>query len=80
MCLECFGGPGRVRTVDLFHAMEARSQLRHRPTQHVVHFENSISASEPRLAFQLPSTSVLRVSSTSKPVGNKTIGFNAIAS
>ncbi len=28
----CFGGPGRVRTVDLFHAMEARSQLRHRPT------------------------------------------------
>ena len=31
-CLERFGGPGRVRTVDLFHAMEARSQLRHRPT------------------------------------------------
>ena len=28
---EKFGGPGRVRTVDLFHAMEARSQLRHRP-------------------------------------------------
>ena len=28
---EGFGGPGRVRTVDLFHAMEARSQLRHRP-------------------------------------------------
>jgi hypothetical protein len=27
-----FGGPGRVRTDDLFHAMEARSQLRHRPT------------------------------------------------
>src|ERR1035438_2524451 len=25
------GGPERVRTVDLFHAMEARSQLRHRP-------------------------------------------------
>ena len=24
-------GPGRIRTVDLFHAMEARSQLRHRP-------------------------------------------------
>src|SRR5438132_1133918 len=31
-CLKGFGGPGRVRTVDLFHAMEARSQLRHRPT------------------------------------------------
>ena len=28
---EKFGGPGRVRTVDLLHAMEARSQLRHRP-------------------------------------------------
>jgi hypothetical protein len=26
-----FGGPGEVRTPDLFHAMEARSQLRHRP-------------------------------------------------
>ena len=32
-CLKRFGGPGRVRTVDLFHAMEARSQLRHRPTR-----------------------------------------------
>src|SRR5205807_4311159 len=29
---EVFGGPGRDRTDDLFHAMEARSQLRHRPT------------------------------------------------
>ena len=29
---EKFGGPGRDRTDDLFHAMEARSQLRHRPT------------------------------------------------
>ena len=27
------GGPGRDRTDDLFHAMEARSQLRHRPTK-----------------------------------------------
>ena len=25
---ELFGGPERVRTVDLFHAMEARFQLR----------------------------------------------------
>ena len=25
------GGPGEIRTHDLFHAMEARSQLRHRP-------------------------------------------------
>src|SRR5580698_5663962 len=30
--LKEFGGPGRDRTDDLFHAMEARSQLRHRPT------------------------------------------------
>jgi hypothetical protein len=29
---QLFGGPGRDRTDDLFHAMEARSQLRHRPT------------------------------------------------
>src|SRR5208283_4001773 len=28
-----FGGPGEIRTHDLFHAMEARSQLRHRPTR-----------------------------------------------
>jgi hypothetical protein len=27
-----FGGPGRDRTDDLFHAVEARSQLCHRPT------------------------------------------------
>src|SRR5271170_6151869 len=32
MLLSGFGGPGRDRTDDLFHAMEARSQLRHRPT------------------------------------------------
>jgi hypothetical protein len=31
-CLKRFGGPGEIRTHDLFHAMEARSQLRHRPT------------------------------------------------
>src|SRR5437588_8820751 len=29
---KLYGGPGRDRTGDLFHAMEARSQLRHRPT------------------------------------------------
>jgi hypothetical protein len=32
VCRELFGGPDRDRTDDLFHAMEARSQLRHRPT------------------------------------------------
>lgn len=30
--LISFGGPEGIRTLDLFHAMEARSQLRHRPT------------------------------------------------
>ena len=30
--IDLFGGPDRDRTDDLFHAMEARSQLRHRPT------------------------------------------------
>jgi hypothetical protein len=29
---ELLVGTGRDRTDDLFHAMEARSQLRHRPT------------------------------------------------
>ena len=32
MIARLFGGPDRDRTDDLFHAMEARSQLRHRPT------------------------------------------------
>lgn len=31
-----FGGPEGIRTLDLFHAMEARSQLRHRPTLQTV--------------------------------------------
>jgi len=31
-CRRFIGGPDRDRTDDLFHAMEARSQLRHRPT------------------------------------------------
>ncbi len=30
--IEIIGGPDRDRTDDLFHAMEARYQLRHRPT------------------------------------------------
>src|SRR5581483_12267743 len=36
--LRGFGGPGRDRTDDLFHAMEARSQLRHRPTRRTILF------------------------------------------
>jgi len=37
------GGPDRDRTDDLFHAMEARSQLRHRPT----HRRDSLILREP---------------------------------
>ena len=36
--IDIFGGPGRDRTDDLFHAMEARSQLRHRPTERLFLF------------------------------------------
>src|ERR1700687_1993041 len=49
-CRGKFGGPGRDRTDDLFHAMEARSQLRHRPTRvtgRLLSF-NSRLASPPR--------------------------------
>src|SRR5262249_20862392 len=35
------GGPGRDRTDDLSHAMEARSQLRHRPTAAITLFSLS---------------------------------------
>ena len=34
-CKTLIGGPEGIRTLDLFHAMEARSQLRHRPTSEV---------------------------------------------
>ena len=39
-----FGGPGEIRTLDLFHAMEARSQLRHRPWRNDVRHENTTRA------------------------------------
>jgi hypothetical protein len=45
------GGPGRDRTDDLFHAMEARSQLRHRPTPRKV-----IDSSYSRLGLAIRST------------------------
>ena len=37
-CFDGVGGPGEIRTHDLFHAMEARSQLRHRPTAGVIQY------------------------------------------
>ena len=51
--LRLYGGPGRDRTDDLFHAMEARSQLRHRPTGGTILFSwswnNSSTNRERRL-------------------------------
>ena len=46
-----FGGPGEIRTLDLFHAMEARSQLRHRPTGWRLRNENNTVAA--RLAGRM---------------------------
>ena len=49
--LEIIGGPDRDRTDDLFHAMEARSQLRHRPTTATSLFSLSLSGSSIRRAL-----------------------------
>ena len=48
--IEIIGGPDRDRTDDLFHAMEARSQLRHRPTlrKDLFHSEGAASHSQTR--------------------------------
>jgi hypothetical protein len=66
--LELFGGPDRDRTDDLFHAMEARSQLRHRPTldgRQLFYFRRSSRIRQTRLvavvdgpgnAFPIPPT------------------------
>src|SRR5947209_16632882 len=40
---KLYGGPGRDRTGDLFHAMEARSQLRHRPTSSILAYGGELS-------------------------------------
>jgi integrase len=42
--IEWDGGPGEIRTHDLFHAMEARSQLRHRPDPHDLSIYITINA------------------------------------
>jgi hypothetical protein len=43
-CMKRFGGPEGIRTLDLFHAMEARSQLRHRPSECFLRPENTTPA------------------------------------
>jgi hypothetical protein len=67
--LEIIGGPDRDRTDDLFHAMEARSQLRHRPTfrwGQLSYFRRSgpirqTSFCDPsRRAFSIPPTIISR--------------------
>jgi hypothetical protein len=46
-CLKRFGGSGEIRTHDLFHAMEARSQLRHRPTACVEVLKETVAGTRP---------------------------------
>ena len=62
--LDFIGGPDRDRTDDLFHAMEARSQLRHRPTlwEGLVYCRGCGEASQtiPKFREQLDSAQCLR--------------------
>ena len=52
-CLKRFGGPEGIRTLDLFHAMEARSQLRHRPTRELTppSYRSKADSNQMRLAL-----------------------------
>jgi hypothetical protein len=56
--IELNGGPDRDRTDDLFHAMEARSQLRHRPTRgnrlSILSLLGSDSSNRPRRGKKRP--------------------------
>jgi hypothetical protein len=67
--LEIIGGPDRDRTDDLFHAMEARSQLRHRPTITVGQLSyfrrsGSIRQTVPGLRSELSSDSLEKAGNT----------------
>jgi hypothetical protein len=59
-----FGGPGRDRTDDLFHAMEARSQLRHRPTFCKDNCSGQIAIVQFSLSFGVPSNSTAKIATT----------------
>ena len=56
---ERFGGPGGIRTLDLFHAMEARSQLRHRPTS-LFQYSTGRRQRRGRLSARTPKRRLLR--------------------
>jgi hypothetical protein len=62
---ELFGGPDRDRTDDLFHAMEARSQLRHRPTSGGCNFSifsiraRFVNPASSRKSFRFPQLPVV---------------------
>ena len=57
-----FGGPGRDRTDDLFHAMEARSQLRHRPTCKKIRWQDlRLNSRPPRSRSQTGVRDILRI-------------------
>ena len=64
--IETIGGPDRDRTDDLFHAMEARSQLRHRPTLRKDSFYSgrqlNISQCQRELICYVPVSKDIRVS------------------
>ena len=81
-CLKCLGGPGRVRTVDLFHAMEARSQLRHRPVRTDFCPENitgrSTTNSERISTIKVPPVLMCKpIDWHSEEAHNQTVGKNA---
>ena len=71
--VEIIGGPDRDRTDDLFHAMEARSQLRHRPTPKKNSFhsgrESDISQRARELISAVPVSKANRVSEHSAAGG-----------
>ena len=75
--IEIIGGPDRDRTDDLFHAMEARSQLRHRPTSRwgqLSYFRRSGSIRQTNSGGEVPSSSsrsAFPAPISSKPAANR---------
>jgi hypothetical protein len=77
------GGPDRDRTDDLFHAMEARSQLRHRPTLRKDSIysggELDISQCARELIYHAPVSKSNRVSEHSACAGTVSTTFLSVA-
>jgi hypothetical protein len=81
--IEIIGGPDRDRTDDLFHAMEARSQLRHRPTLRKDSFYSGrqldISQRQWELIYHAPVSKSNRVSEHSAAGGAVSNTFVSVA-